>query len=266
MEGKVTYCDYFKPNKGTVFTFRTAEDSENPDSDTVVTLKNDATQVIRGGVNTQGADIYTNVGSTGQRNLKVGEEFKLRNYRVWQNITDGINNYFFEPDFHYEIISGSDVISYNQETSKIKALKEGTAIVKITYDAQEITSLGYTQVKNTLAKPSERKLTSAIWPENVGLFVVKVGSNGEVDNGIKWDAEHDSYYYIKSINGKNTGETNAKYTFKPEEGSTVTVLRPTLNDTKTSVSYNDAFSSEGVSTKDGKVTVTLNHGRNIIKV
>ena len=263
MEGKITYCDYFKASAGAKFTFRAEADASVPDSGTVVTLTDrSGSDIVRSGY---ASSIYTNVGSTGQVSLAVGDSFRLRNFRVWQLVTDGIQNYFFEPDFHYTILSGEDVISFNESTRDITGLKAGTAVMMVTYDALEYPTRGLTSVTTTLTEPEKRTVAGSIWPENVGLFVVRVGDNGSVETGIDWDAEFDSYYYTASINGKSTGETNAEYTFTPEEGSTVSVLRPTLNANNTTVTYGD-FSDEGVTEKDGKVTVTLNHGRNIIRV
>src|SRR5699024_8998676 len=127
-----------------------------------------------------------------------------------------------------------DVISIHPDGpgsyAEIKAERECTAIVKVTYDALKVHGSAY-----------EGGNFSAICPENVGLFVVTVGDEVDIDTGIEsnkernikagisgnlqqgvFDAEIDSVYYLED-------ETGAYYTFTPEEGAEVSVLRPTIN-------------------------------------
>jgi len=229
-------------------------------------------------------NIYLNINEQNYLKLAApGDEFKLLTLRSWQALMDGLINYFFEPDFHYEIITGQDVIAIDEgepgSYSTIRAIKNGTAIVKVTYDALKVNGSGYiTEANNAF---------SAIWPENVGLFVVTVGqdktgiktgieSNKErnqkanegktgndimnLQNGV-FDADIDSVYYMDT-------EPGATYTFTPSAGSKVSVLRPAINHAAGTVSYEDGtFSTENVSSHpNGSFSILLTEGRNIVKI
>ncbi len=229
-------------------------------------------------------NIYLNINE--QNHLKLaapGAEFKLLSLRSWQALIEGINNYFFEPDFHYEIISGQDVIEIAQGApgsySTIRAKENGTAIVKVTYDALKVNGSSYITGANDAF--------SAIWPENVGLFVVTVGqgqtgivtgiesnkarnqkaNEGKTGNQVMnlqngaFDADIDSVYFLDTKPG-------ATYTFTPSAGSQVSVLRPEINHSTESVSYGDGtFSTENVTAHtNGSFSVLLTEGRNIVKV
>ncbi|MEK4486139.1 S-layer homology domain-containing protein [Psychrobacillus sp. FSL H8-0484] len=228
-------------------------------------------------------NIYLNINEQNHLKLNQGDNFKLLPLRSWQALIEGINNYFFEPDFHYEIITGNDVVEIEPgkpgSSATVNALKNGTAIVKVTYDALKVN--GSTYIKDA------NDAFSAIWPENVGLFVVTVGqgemgistgieSNKErnrkanegktgnaimnLQNGI-FDADIDSVYYVQ-------GEPGAYYTFKPSSGSSVSVLRPIINHDLGTVSYGDGtFSTENAKLNiDDSFTILLTEGRNIVKV
>lgn len=229
-------------------------------------------------------NIYLNINE--QNHLKLaapGDEFQLLSLRSWQALIEGINNYFFEPDFHYEIVAGHDVIDISAgepgSYSTIRAKENGTAIVKVTYDALKVN--GSTYIKDA------GDAFSAIWPENVGLFVVTVGqgetgistgmesnkernqkaNEGKTGNNVMnlqngaFDADIDSVYFIDT-------EPGAIYTFTPSSGSEVSVLRPEINHAAGTVNYGDAtFSTENVTSHhDGSFSVLLTEGRNIVKV
>jgi len=228
-------------------------------------------------------NIYLNINEQNHLKLNQSDNFKLLPLRSWQALIEGSTNYFFEPDFHYEIITGNDVIEIEPgkpgSYATVNALKNGTAIVKVTYDALKVN--GSTYIKG------ENDAFSAIWPENVGLFVVTVGqgetgistgieSNKELNqkanegktgnaimnlqNGV-FDADIDSVYYVQ-------GEAGAYYTFKPSSGSSVSVLRPVINHDLGTVSYGDGtFSTENAKlNNDDSFTILLTEGRNIVKV
>ncbi|MBD2846834.1 DUF4430 domain-containing protein [Paenibacillus sp. IB182496] len=229
-------------------------------------------------------NLYLNLDT--QHHLKLaapGDEFQLLTLRNWQALIEGINNYFFEPDYHYEIVSGDDVIEIAAgepgSYSTIRALQEGTAIVKVTYDALKVNGSMYIQDADDAF--------SAIWPENVGLFAVTVGqpetdivtgieSNkarneaanaGKTGNEVMnlqngaFDADIDSVYYL-------AGEPGAAYTFTPSAGSEVSVLYPEIDHAAGTVSYEGgAFSREHVTAHpDGSVDILLKEGRNLVKV
>ncbi len=218
------------------------------------------------------ADIYLNINQAGYKNMEIGETFELNSFRNWFAIENFQNAKVALPDMHYEVIdangNSSDVVTItpdakNSNAATMTANKEGTAIVLVTYDA-----MIHMQGQSSTAS----KQFSAIWPECTGVFVVTVGADG---TGIKTnmqmdrmdaaitkeeqktlDAEHDILFYL--------GSEGAEYSFKPEEGCTVTVARSTVGDKMT---FN-GFTSEGVTvSEDGTVTITgLTTGRHIVKV
>lgn len=209
--------------------------------------------------------IYMNINRKEYLNLNVGETYTLNMFRNWQAIENFMNSQIALPDFHYEIIDEqgdpSDVVSIepnenNSAWGTLKAEKEGTAIVLVTYDS----------MTHKTAMGGER--LSAIWPEFTGVFVVKVGGEeSDIDTNMvidrlngtsgEVDAEHDILFY--------TGENGAEYSFKPEEGSTVSIARSSIKDGKMTF---DGFSSEGITVADdGTVTLSgLTGGRHIVRV
>ena len=218
------------------------------------------------------ADIYLNINQAGYKNMPVGETFELNSFRNWFAIDNFFNAKVALPDMYYEVIdangNSSDVVTItpdpkNSNVATMTAKKEGTAIVLVTYDA-----MTHMQGQSS----TDSKQFSAIWPECTGVFVVTVGADG---TGIKTnmqldrmdatitkdeqktlDAEHDILFYL--------GNAGAEYSFKPEDGCTVTVARSTVSDKMTF----SGFTSDGVTTaEDGTVTITgLTTGRHIVKV
>ena len=220
------------------------------------------------------AGIYLNINTKGYKNMAVGETFELNSFRNWFAIESFMNAKVALPEMHYQVIdvngNASDVVTItpnalNSNVAVMEAKHEGTAIVLVTYDAM-------THMAGQTSTASHR--FSAIWPELTGVFVVTVGADGsaiqtnmnldrmdaviEKDEARQLDAEHDILFY--------TGTEGASYSFKPEAGCTVSVLRPTV--TAASMTYSGGFTANGVTTaEDGTVTVSgLITGRNIIKV
>ena len=218
--------------------------------------------------------IYLNINTKGYKNMAVGETFELNSFRNWFAIESFMNAKVALPEMHYQVIdvngNASDVVTItpnalNSNVAVMEAKHEGTAIVLVTYDAM-------THMAGQTSTPSHR--FSAIWPELTGVFVVNVGADGsaiqtnmnldrmdaviEKDEARQLDAEHDILFY--------TGTEGASYSFKPEAGCTVSVLRPTV--TAASMTYSGGFTNTGVTiAEDGTVTVSgLITGRNIIKV
>lgn len=220
------------------------------------------------------AGIYLNINTKGYKNMAVGDTFELNSFRNWFAIESFMNAKVALPEMHYQVIdvngNPSDVVTItpnalNSNVAVMEAKHEGTAIVLVTYDAM-------THMVGQTSTASHR--FSAIWPELTGVFVVNVGADGsaiqtnmnldrmdaviEKDEARQLDAEHDILFY--------TGTEGASYSFKPEAGCTVSVLRPTV--TAASMTYSGGFTANGVTTaEDGTVTVSgLITGRNIIKV
>ena len=220
------------------------------------------------------AGIYLNINTKGYKNMAVGDTFELNSFRNWFAIESFMNAKVALPEMHYQVIdvngNASDVVTItpnalNSNVAVMEAKHDGTAIVLVTYDTM-------THMAGQTSTASHR--FSAIWPELTGVFVVNVGADGsaiqtnmnldrmdaviEKDEARQLDAEHDILFY--------TGTEGASYSFKPEAGCTVSVLRPTV--TAASMTYSGGFTNTGVTTaEDGTVTVSgLITGRNIIKV
>ena len=218
-------------------------------------------------------NVYLNINEKGYLNLEQGQTRELDVFRSWQAIENFFNAQIALPDVHYTVVDlngqPSDVVTItpdenNSSLAYMKANKAGTAIVLVTYDAM-------THMQGQTSNKENRGF-SAIWPEFTGVFVVSVGADGSsiatnmtmdrmdapISNDAQkaLDAEHDILFYL--------GDAGAAYSFKPEDGCTVTVARSTV-DSKLTFS---GFTSQGVSVaEDGTVTVTgLTTGRHIICV
>ena len=91
------------------------------------------------------ADIYLNINSKGYMNMDVGQTFELNVFRNWMALENTVSNAQVAlPDMHYQVVDlqgrPSDVVTItpdknNNSLSTLKANKEGTAIVLVTYDA-----------------------------------------------------------------------------------------------------------------------------------
>ncbi len=253
---------YLKANNASTRTF---DLTERMTSATAASISRDVTLGA--------ADIRLNgVDYTGSLALTSGATAQLTPLRMYQVANDSAPGNAnipsaLEPDFHYSVVNvtGSNVVSVDAN-GKLTANSDGVALVLVTYDAMH--------VLNSKWSVNSNQTFSAIWPENTGVVVVEVGANasdGPAANmtlnsnsastklaGSNLDAEADVLYYLDSEDG-------ARYTFTPADGSTVTLLRPTL--TSTAMTYSGGFTSTGVSTAaDGKVTLTLTEGKNIVKI
>lgn len=263
-ENGVTYWNYTKWTANTEIEV-TAEELHIGDTDF------NKNTVSRFGTNKYDrADIYLNINAQGYKNMAVGETFELNVFRNWFLIESFMNNQVALPDMHYQVIdvngNPSDVLTItpdekNSCVANMTANKAGTAIVLVTYDA--VTHM------NGMDNFHEY---SAIWPECTGVFIVTVGNDGtdihtnmvldrmdaeiSKDEARQLDAEHDILFYL--------GDEGAEYSFKPEDGCTVTVARSTVSDKMTF----SGFTNSGVTVAgDGTVTITgLTTGRHIVKV
>lgn len=218
------------------------------------------------------ADILMNINGRGHLNMSLNQKRQLINLRSWQLTDTQTNNYFIEPDYHYQIVDENgntvnNVIRINDK-QEIEAIGEGTAIVQVTYDAINLRIHKNNAATNYMFGP----LFGAIWPENTGTFVVTVG--GADNSGIKpnmniqedlranadgksttLDSEHDVLYYLE-------GQAGYSYTFKPEGVASVSLANPTI---ETNSSKYSGFQNI-TANEDGSYTALLTYGRNIIKL
>ncbi|MCH5185945.1 MAG: hypothetical protein J1F64_07450, partial [Oscillospiraceae bacterium] len=179
-------------------------------------------------------DIYMNINPKGHISVNPGDSYTLFPLRNWLAVESIMNAKVTEPDFHYEIINlaGDDFLSITENltdtpmkhSAEITSHGEGTAIVTVTYDA--MIALGMSNRSDVFY--------SAIRPENTGVFVISSGIPTGTNTGMTVntgmnepekklsgdyiDYEHDILYY--------TGPAGAEYSFTPEQGTSVSVLRP----------------------------------------
>ncbi|MEF9918005.1 MAG: hypothetical protein RR790_01910, partial [Eubacterium sp.] len=121
-----------------------------------------------------------------QKDLKIGETAKIRPWRLEQAVTDSINNDVARPNFNFEIISG-DSITLDQTKTDDKAIatavKPGTSVVKVTYDALT----------------HGKTFFPAISVVNTAYAVITVGEEGtanvNVSEGLKNWRHYDTVYY-----------------------------------------------------------------------
>ncbi|MBR5218605.1 MAG: S-layer homology domain-containing protein [Clostridia bacterium] len=213
--------------------------------------------------------VLLNINSRNHLNLSVGESKTLKAYRAWEIISVSYNNYIIPPDFDFTIIYGEDVVSLTEKTSSsacdgdwmtLTALKEGIAIVEVTYDAIQISGGSYDGVYG------------ASDPARSGLLVVQVGENDDssVKFGIEcftsigtsssknitynpnkqkdWDSEFDTLYFLG-----NSGNL----TLKPTASSEITEV---------SVSHDKGLTWKALSGENGVYTAEIISGNNILRV
>ena len=246
MNGKITKAGYLDGQTvgGSMTVGWTAEDA---DPGTRVNAVNSAALAGR-----LEESVLLNVNKRNCLELNQGGTFRLRAYRAWQIINSDTANIMIEPDFHCSVISGSDVVSITPVMSgsgnaannwlDITALRPGTAILRITYDAIDIR--GSTTFTGVYAASD---------PLRAGFVVIQVGSGGSasIDPGIgSWDAEYDTVYF--------TGTTGA-FRFFPSAAGGITSVE-VLN----TPSENRAWTT--LTPVDGAYTATIVPGNNLLRI
>ncbi|MEG0731882.1 MAG: Ig-like domain-containing protein [Vagococcus sp.] len=180
-----------------------------------------------------------------QKSLSINDTVDLRPWRTEQIVSNNITNDVARPNFKFEVISG-DSVTLSEKTStektQVKAVKPGTSVVKVTYDA-----LTY-----------KDKTWGAISPVNTGYAVFVVGQNGKStiklsDELMNW-RHYDTIYYSEGtttpytfsveakdaksvrvlVNGIEVKGTNNKYTANLENRSNIISVESIDNDGKLS--------------------------------
>lgn len=213
------------------------------------------------------ADIYVNGSYSGYNKLEAGETFQIVNLRNWEIVDNVVNNYFIEPDYHYEVLDenfepSQSVISIDGN-GVVTAKSAGTAFVLVTYDA--------------LKAPGQAggaDIFSSIWAENTGLmvFAVDAPETGIVPNitineetntdetqkacTVNVDSELDVFYYTQNENGY-------KYVFSPSNVTKVEIANPVVDKQSNTVAYNPF---KEVAAQGGSYELILTEGRNIVKL
>ena len=238
MEGRITKAGYW--------------DTQVPDLTAVYTAS-DPSPAARVNYGTSGQEnrsvaedgVLLNVNGRNCLSMSVGQTKTLKAYRAWE-LVQSFQNHVIMPDFHYTVVSGKDVVSLEEKESTsngdgdwmtLTAVKQGTAVIEVTYDAIELSGGSYDGVYG------------ASDPARTGLLVVQVGGNANVDFGIQsfaslsspesdhipynannqqaWDAEFDTLYFTESsgeLKFSPSGTGIAQVAVSNNKGSSWTVL------------------------------------------
>ncbi|SHI15051.1 protein of unknown function [Sporobacter termitidis DSM 10068] len=199
------------------------------------------------------SSLLLNINERNKLDLNVGEQFKVRAYRAaWQIIQTITDNIMVEPDFHYNIISGDDVISIDTmdggnaggNWAWVTAKKEGVAIVEVSYDALSVNDDG-----KTMWVTKSDGFYGASDPVRTGVFVVTVGDKYRDVSGVNWDAEYDTCYFLG-----DTGTMTIEPTGKNAAVNVASVLGGQISAWKQ------------VSGAAGSFDVPIEPGNNIIRI
>lgn len=224
------------------------------------------------------ADIMLNINERNHLRMQKGETFQIVPVRTWQLIDNQSNNYFIEPTYTIRVLDTDfqpldDLLEVDQDTQTLRALREGTGIVQVDYDATYVVSLN--GIGNDFMPAGQNNnfwfgnLWSCLWAENMGTFVVTVGTDATGDLKPDFhsvtpmardrvlDSELDVLYYLES-------EPGFEYTFSPTGAAKVSVANPEVDTEANTVSYAGFRDVEAAA--DGSYTLLLTYGRNIIRV
>lgn len=216
--------------------------------------------------------VFLNINSRNCLHLSEGQEYLLKAYRTWEIVDDYTTNLEIMPDFTFDILSGENVVSLQENpaptngsswTKTLKAIGTGTAVIEVSYDAIDIFG---GELSGTYGACDESRR---------GLFLVQVEKAAQVDFNIDcfssmrdnpvmkgtggyipyngndpktWDAELDTLYF--------TGE-NGTLTFTPK---TQEAIRGVY------VSHDKGGSYQTLTSGNGTYTASIVPGNNILKV
>ena len=233
--GHITKAGYWKSNLTVLYSEADAEAGSRPD----YTLGSDDNCDVAED------SVLLNINRQNHLTMSVGETKTLKAYRAWELIQNYLNH-IIAPDFTYTILSGEDVVSLTDKSAPMNeqgswktltALKEGTAVIEVTYDAIQLSGGSYDGVYG------------ASDPVRTGLMVVTVGQTvPAVDFGIQsfsskgkntytqsnataWDAEFDTLYFTGDSGTitlcPTTSGTITEVAVSGDKGATWTVLTGT---------------------------------------
>ena len=258
MDGKLTKAGYI--TRGNSVTVLYSEGDKLP------TDRVDYTTAGTNAAEVGDDSVLLNINQQNHLSLAVGQSKTIKAYRTWQIITYSYQNHIIEPDFHFNIVSGDDVVSLapyaNQPTTNasgnwrtLTAIGEGTAVVEVTYDAIDVKGGSY------------EGFYGAIDPARKGLFVVTVGDEvPDVDFGIECKTGVGSIVYAPSNARHWDAEFDTLY-FLGESGEIM--LSPTLTDgtvTEVAVSSDKGENYTVLNATDGVYTAPIVSGNNILRV
>ena len=212
-----------------------------------------------------GDGVYLTLNSTGHLNLPRGSK-DIGAYRIWNIIDSDTTNVSIEPDYHFNVVAGDDVVKITDKGSafgnnwqNLSPNGSGTAFVEVTYDALHIET-GWPEGGYSSALGHMHDYTyNAIDPNATGMIVVQTDGNAASDVTFRiasdrvqftraWDAEHDTYYITE-----NTGSL----TLAPTASSGIRSV---------AVSNDKGNTFTELEAADGAYTATVVPGNNIFCV
>lgn len=208
-------------------------------------------------------DMFLNIDDSNYLTLKQGETFALHAFRVTQAQKGATENYFIEPDFHYEILSGDSVSiskegSPGNEYAALTAVSDGLTVIRVTYDAM--------QLANSNDSEAEFAYYNACDPLNERIVIVNVSDKaGTIVSGIN-EREYDTIFYADKIllpdGTTKKGNDYAEYTFTPKAAGKVKVsAHAPLHQSDWNTGW-----KEYPMAADGSYTISLYEGENIVKM
>ena len=213
--------------------------------------------------------VLLNGNSRNHLNVAVGQSRTLKAYRAWEIIAKSYQNYIISPDFTYTILQGKDVVSLTEKDSPsagegdwmtLTALKDGIAIIEVTYDAIEISGGDYDGIYG------------ASDPDRSGLLVVQVGEKD--DTSVKFGIESFSSFGTSgtkniSYNANRQKEWDSEFDtlyFTGNSGSLTFMPTASSEITEVSVSHDKGATWINLTGEDGVYTAAIVQGNNIIRV
>ena len=235
-------------------------------------------------------ELYLNTDDSRFVEIPAGGCFDLFPIRVWQAQRGETENYFTEPDFHFEIIdpetgNSKTLDSFQfakdssvenasialtpkgargRETYRITGLSTGLSIIKITYDPivwllDPVASDSYTASSNR-DKRGQDFYSNPLEDRNTAVVIVNVGGadSSQINTNIE-QREYDTIYFDQK-------DGFADYRFSPQ--SELGQISVRVHDPLHNTDWNDqeAWTDYGSKSSGESFTVKLKDGRNIIEV
>lgn len=168
------------------------------------------------------------------KELVVGEKADIYPRRVPQIVNSTVGNQVTRPNFNYEVISGDSVelsTTDSYDKSVATAVKPGTTIIKVSYDAVV----------------SNKKVYAKCQKANEAYLIIEVSEPGAatnitIDSKIQWRS-YDTLYF--------TGDT-MEYSFQPK--------------VENAASYQVTCNGKKLTGQNGQYTATLENRSNIIGI
>jgi len=261
MDGKITKAGYLNAVNNVTLTwseqdntssYRGADESPNYSTTDGLTQRR------------AGDNLVMTVNATGH--LVLSETKDVGAFRNWAIINTDTENVAIEPDYHFNVINGDDVVTitdlgsgYGNNWQRLTKSGSGTAFVEVSFDAIHIVD-GYEKGGWGGAYGHLSNYTyNASNPNTTGLIVVQTDGNAASDVTFniasdrkaftrQWDAEHDTYYIL---------EDTGLLTLTPTASSGIQSV---------AVSNDKGATFTTLEAVDGAYTATVVPGNNIIRV